>query len=328
MRKLNRSGPLVLILVFAGAPTFAEQRPDADAGIRILSWNITDDAFVAEAVEFQSLLRWADPDIVLLDQVSPLADIDELHAGLANLQPGDDGPWYVSVGTSGGRQRDVIASRAPQEALPEFSTIIPYPDADKRNILARVSDVHRSYTDYSMDYGIPVNAAIIVIDGKRLLTVIFDLQCCGDGPDSWPEYRRQVEAREIRQRIEQVLERTTVDSLVIAGDFNLVHGMAAAQILNKPYPICSDDLSPAELYRPESDANWTWDGRGMPFPNGRLDFQFYCPDSLQMLSGFILDSEGLAPETLQKLELKSDTSKRTGRHRPLLAEYLWKHGQP
>ena len=315
---------IVLMFALVSASALADEGPARDATIRIMSWNITGDAFVAEPREFQSLLRWADPDIVLLDEVSPSADVHELHAALANLQPSNDERWYVSVGTSGGRQRDVIASRAPQEALPEFSEMIPYPDADKRSILARMSDVHRSYSDFSMEYGIPVNAAIVVIDGKRLLAVIVDLQCCGDGPDGWAEYRRQVEAREIRQRIEQVLERTTVDGLVIAGDFNLVIGMAAAQILNKPYRICSDDLSPAELNRPDSDANWTWDGRGMPFPNGRLDFQFYCADSLQMRSGFILDSEGLTPETLQKFGLESDTSARTGRHRPLLAEYVWR----
>lgn len=316
------------MFAFVSASALADEGSAGGASIRILSWNITGDAFAAEPQEFQSLLRWADPDIVLLDEVSPSADIKELHAALADLHPGDDERWYVSIGASGGRQRDVIASRAPLEALPEFSEMVPYPDADKRYIQANMSDEHRSYSDFSMDHGIPVNAAIVVIDGKRLLMVIVDLQCCGDGPDSWPEYRRQVEAREIRRRIEQVLERTTVDSVVIAGDFNLVNGMAAAQILSEPYGICPDGLSTAELYHPESDANWTWDGRGMPFPNGRLDFQFYCAESVQILSGFILNSESLTPEALQTLELESDTSARTGRHRPLLAEYTWKHDQP
>lgn len=315
---------ILFLLAFVSSCAFVEQHSDSNTGIRVLSWNIRGSAFVAQPKEFGSLLRWADPDIVLLDEVSPSADVKELHKALADLRPDDDGPWYVSVGASGGRQRDVIASRAPLELLPEFSAIVPYPDADKRYILASMSDEQRSYSDFSMDHGIPVNAAIVVIDGKRLLTVIVDLQCCGDGPDSWPEYRRQVEAREIRRRIEQVLERTAVDTLVIAGDFNLVNGMAAAQILSEPYGICPDGLSTAELYHPESDANWTWDGRGMSFPNGRLDFQFYCPESLQILSGFILDTESLTPEALEKLGLESDMSAKTGRHRPLLAEYDWR----
>jgi hypothetical protein len=47
----------------------------------------------------------------------------------------------------------------------------------------------------------------------------------------------------------------------------------------------------------------------MPFPNGRLDFQFYCSDTLDMRSGFVLESDAAAE---------------TGRHRPLVAEYGWK----
>ena len=314
---------IVLTLAFASASSLADERPAANSGMRILSWNISDDAFVAEPEEFQSLLRWADPDIVLLDEVSPSADVEKLHIALDHLRPGDDETWHINVGASGGRQRDIIASRAPQEALPEFSSMIPYPGADRHYILEHMTDRERANPDWSMDFGIPVNAIIILTGGKRLLTVIADLQCCGDDPESWQEYRRRVEAREIRRLIEQVIERTAVDGLIIAGDLNLVNGSAPATILRESYRNCHAGLSAAELYHPDNVANWTWDGRGMPFPNGILDFQFYCPESFEMRSGFILDTETLAPEALRKHGLESDTSKRTGRHRPLVAEYGW-----
>jgi hypothetical protein len=315
---------IVLALAFTSALALADDGPDTDAAVRILSWNISDDAFVAEPEIFQSLLRWADPDIVLLDEVSPSADIAQLRVALEGLRPGENETWHISVGASGGRQRDAIASRKPQEALPEFSSMIPYPDVDQTYILEHMSDLHRSFSDFSMDEGIPAHAAIVITNGRRLLIVVVDLQCCGDGPDGWPEYRRQVEAREIRRRIEQVLERTAVDGLIIAGDFNLVHGSVPAAILNKPYRMCHEDLRAAELYHPDNVANWTWDGRGMPFPFGILDFQFYCPESLELRSGFILDTESLAPDALEKYGLESDSSTRTGRHRPLIAEYGWK----
>ena len=273
---------VVLTLAFASASALADERPVAEEEFRILSWNISNDAFENEPEEFLSLLRWADPDIVLLDEVTPRADIGKLTMALAALQPGDDASWSVNVGVSGGRQRDVIATRLPQDTLPEFSTIVPYPEADRHYILEHMSDWQRKNPHLSMDFGIPVNAAIIFTGGKRLLTVITDLQCCGDDAESWQEYRRRVEAREIRRLIEQVLERTVVDGLVIAGDFNLVTGSAPAVILKEPYGICDEGLSAAELNHPESDVDWTWDGRGMPFPSGRLDFQFYCPQSLEM----------------------------------------------
>jgi hypothetical protein len=62
----------------------------------------------------------------------------------------------------------------------------------------------------------------------------------------------------------------------------------------------------------------------MPFPSGMLDFQLYDSQQLKMLSGFILDTEYLPPETLRQHALKSGMSGRTGRHRPLLVEYGWK----
>ena len=50
---------VVLVLALASPMALAE-------GLRILSWNISYSAFEEEAEEFQSLLQWADPDIVLL----------------------------------------------------------------------------------------------------------------------------------------------------------------------------------------------------------------------------------------------------------------------
>jgi endonuclease/exonuclease/phosphatase family metal-dependent hydrolase len=302
MRTAIRSFVFVLALALASPMALAE-------GLRVLSWNITSNAFDEEAEEFQLLLQWADPDIVLLDEVHPSVALDGLHIALTTLRPDEDETWHVSYGASGGRQRDIIASRAPQEAVPEFSSMIPYPEEDRRYIHERMSDRERAFTNLTMDNGIPVNAAIVLVSGRRLLAVITDLQCCGDDPESWQEYRRQVEAREIRQRIEQVLERTNVDGLIIAGDFNLVTGLVAAEVLNEPYEICPGGLSTAELYHPDGISNWTWDGSGMPFPNGRLDFQYYCADTLEMRSGFVLENE---------------TVGETGRHRPLVAEYGWK----
>ena len=324
MNAVIRSLLIVLTLAFASSLVLADEHAAVESGFRILSWNISDNAFEEEPKEFLSVLRWADPDIVLLDEVSPSANLDDLHAALSALRPGDDDAWHISVGASGGRQRDIIASRAPLEALPEFSSIIRYPEEDRSYILEHMSGWQRENSDLSMDFGIPVNAAIILTGGKRLLTVIADLQCCGDDPESWQEYRRQIEAREIRRLITQVLERTVVHGLVIAGDFNLVNGIAPAVILNEPYRICPEGLKTAELYHPDGIAKWTWDGRGMPFPSGTLDFQYYCTQSLETRSGFVLDPENLAPKELEQLGLDSEAVKRTGRHRPLVAEYSWK----
>ena len=314
-------------IVLVGACTSASGAEDeprtVDEPIRILSWNISDDAFVSEPRAFESLLLWANPDVVLLDEVDPAADPGDLVNALAVIRPDEDLSWNVDVGASGGRQRCIVASRGPLEPLNEFSSIVPYPEQDKRRILEDMSPKERANPDWSMEGGIPVNGALIQASGRRLLTVVADLQCCGDGPGSWQEFRRRVEAREIRQLIRQVLKRISVDGVVFAGDFNMVNSTFPMALLTGPYPQPHSGLIPAELYHADGATTWTWDGRRTPFPSNTLDYQLYGPHALEMRSGFILDTEGISAEMRQQLELDIDATMRTGRHRPLLVEYGW-----
>jgi len=324
MRFFNKSGWVVLLTSFAIALSLVDVFATTDEKFRILSWNISNDAFVAEQPDFRSLLRWGDPDVVLLDEVAPSADPVELIKALTGLRSGNDNAWNVNFGKSGGRQRGVIVSRAQQERLPEFSAIVPYPDEGRQRILALVPPRKLSTVDRGMNDGIPVNGAVILIGDRRLLVLITDLQCCGDGPESWEELRRRVEASEIRRLIGQILKRTPVDGIVFAGDFNLVESTFPMALLTGPYPLPHSGLIPAELYHPDGATTWTWDGRGTPFPSDTLDYQLYGPRGLKMRSGFILDTEKLPPDVLERYELQSRTARRTGSHRPLVVEYSWK----
>ena len=126
---------IVLSVLFVAALLTAGGLAADDETIRILSWNISGDAYVAEPKEFGALLHWAGPDVVLLDEVSPSADESQLRNALKVLSPGDDTAWHINFGESGGRQRNVIASRASQESLPEFSGIVPYPGEGRQRIL-------------------------------------------------------------------------------------------------------------------------------------------------------------------------------------------------
>jgi hypothetical protein len=200
---------------------------------------------------------------------------------------------------------------------------MPYPEADKRRILESMSEADRANPSWSMEHGIPVNGAVVQTGDRRLLVVVADLQCCGDGPESWQEFRRRVEAREIRRRIRQFLEQNPVDGVVFAGDFNLVNSTFPMALLAGPYPQPHSGLIPAELYHSDGSTTWTWDGRRTPFPSNTLDYQLYGPNGLEMRSGLILDSEGISSELRGKLRLDIDSSQRTGRHRPLVVEYRW-----
>ena len=289
-----------------------------------MSWNISDDAFVSRPTEFSSLLRRADPDVLLLDEVAPAADVEKLRNVLDGLQAGDEAGWHINYGVSGGRQRGVIASRMALEALPEFLSTIPYPENAGQHISKRMSEHDRARTIWTMEGGIPVNGAVVLMGNRRLLVVVADLQCCGDGPGSWQEYRRRIEMQEIRRLIRQVIARTQVDGVIVAGDFNLIHSAIPLVILAGPYEGAHPGLIPAEIYHLDGSTSWTWDGRGTPYPSRALDFQLYSPRSLTVRQGLILDSEDFPAEELEQYGLQPGTSGLLSDHRPLVVEYAWR----
>lgn len=314
----------ILLPLLGAGVAHAQNLPAASpAHFRVLSWNVSDDAFVAEERAFQSLLSWADPDIVLLDEVTPSIEPDDLGRSLTTLRPRSPADWEINVGASGGRQRCVIASRWPQERVPEFAAVVPYPDADRQYLQHRMSASDLEYANFGMDGGIPVNAAVVLVGGRRLLTVIADLQCCGGDQDSWQEYRRRAEVREIRRLVRQVLRRTVVDGVVVAGDLNVVNGPLPLVLLAGPYTPRHPGLIAAEVYQPDGLAAWTWDGRRTPFPSSTLDYQLYDPRSLAPRLGLILDTEHLLNDELTQYGLDVGTSATTGRHRPLVVDYGW-----
>lgn len=295
--------------------------PSPDESVTILSWNISGDAFESARAEFDAILRWARPDIILLDEVSPSASLDVLSDSLGRLTPGTR--WQIQRSESGGRQRAVIASTFDLDPAAAFGGIVEYDAATRDAILRTMSDGERSNPKFALDAGLAVAAAFVAAPGGRLLVLSVDFECCGDGPASWPEVRRRAEARMLRQRIRQVLGNGDIDGVVLAGDFNLVESTFAMSIIAGPYPRPVAGLIPAELYHPDGASTWTWDGRGTPFPSDVLDFQFYSAAQLRVVRGGVLDVESLPTADIEALGLTAESLKRTGRHRPLLVEYAW-----
>jgi endonuclease/exonuclease/phosphatase (EEP) superfamily protein YafD len=169
--------------------------------------------------------------------------------------------------------------------------------------------------------GIPVNGAIVTTGGHRLLVVVVDLQCCGGAEDDWQEDRRQVEAREIRKLINQVLALRKVDATIIAGDLNTVGTRVPVELLLGLNKDQRPGLSEAEILHFGGQANWTWDGRGTPFPSSILDYQLYDASGLQIQEAYVFDTEDLDPQALETLGLQAGDSNQLSRHRPLVVEY-------
>jgi len=334
LRTIGKAWPAVLccgVLALAGSGVAvwgAQSRGDgaaADAGdgVRVLSWNVSDDAFVRDPAGFRAMLTRADADILLFDEVGPETTETQLRAALAGRRREGSDDWHVAFGRSGGRQRGVIVSRQPLERLPELSEAVPYPASDRDRIHKRMVAADGDRPGYSMDGGIPVNGAILKFGDRRLLVVILDLQCCGEDPAGWEEERRRVETGEIRARIDQVLKRTKVDGVIVAGDLNLVSTPLPLVILSGPYPLPHAGLIAADLRQLDGAETWTWDGRGSPFPSRPMDFVLYSPNALRLRSGFILDSADLARAELDRLGLKPDSASRLSQHLPLVTEFVW-----
>lgn len=317
---------LVILLtacVSAGPP------PKTSSGFTVLSWNISGDAFASHPHEFRALLAYANPDIVLLDEVDPNTTAAQL---LAVLPPRESGShqdtvtnaWHISFGKSGGRQRGVIASREPLEELQEFAEVVHYPGDARRQILQRMSPTDQVRWGPSMDSGIAVNGAIVLTGGRRLLVVITDLECCGDDPESWAELKRRVEAKEIRRVIRHIVQRVPIDGIVLAGDFNLVSTAIPLVLMTGPYDTPHSSLIAAELYHRDGVTTWTWDGRGTPFPSRPLDFQVYGPNALRIAQGTVLDTEDITVSLLETHGLEAEWSIKLSNHRPLVVEYWWR----
>jgi endonuclease/exonuclease/phosphatase family metal-dependent hydrolase len=315
-----------LALLTACASTDKLQK--SSPSTRVLSWNVSGNAFVAHPNEFKTLLTYAAPDIVLLDEVDPLTSVAQLRQALpapraSEGQESSKDLWYISFGTSGGRQRGVIASRQPIEELPEFAGTVAYPENARRLIMQRMPASDLAKFASRMDDGIAVNGAIVSSDAGRLLVVIADLECCGDDPSSWAELKRRVEAKEIRRVVREVLSRSAVDAIVLAGDFNLVSTAIPLALMTGPYSSPHSGLIAAELYHEDGLTTWTWDGRGTPFPSRALDYQLFSPRTLSVEEGLILDTEDWSAEKLAQHDLGRDTTKTLSRHRPLVVQYLW-----
>lgn len=312
-------------LLLALGACVGTESPPVDDSFRVLAWNVSDSAFVQDPAAFGAMIRQAGADVLLLDEVSPGTTDVQLRRALEGFGAGTGGEWQVDFGRSGGRQRGVIVSRMPLEPVPEFADTVPYPEPDRQRLYDGMVQAGQLRPNYSMDGGMPVHGAIVRVGSRRLLVVTTDLQCCAADPRSWQEDRRRVETRELRRRITQVVERTDVDGIILAGDFNAVSTPLPLVIASGPYPAPHRGLIAAELFHLDGSETWTNRPRpSSPFWPQALDFLLYTPHALDLVEGYVLDTEDLPAAELESLGLEPGTAHSLSSHRPLVAEFVWR----
>jgi endonuclease/exonuclease/phosphatase (EEP) superfamily protein YafD len=289
-----------------------------DTELRVLAWNVARN-FFHDNDAFQRVLRAVDADLLILDEMPEGVSADMIADGL----PEGDTPWQAVYGSGGGpHQRASIAARVPLQRIPGFDRLA-YPRARIEDWLQSVPAQAQPHVRASLEAGVAAVAAVVEIEDRRLLVVGLDLQCCGDSADSPQEQRRRFESRAIRGAIDAVADSLKVDAVLVGGDFNTVQGDAPVTLMQRGASVPISLREADARHRGDGAADWTWDGRGTPFPSRQLDYLLHS-DRLRVVQAQIFDSEDLAPEQQKALHLDSELSRSLSEHRPVVVDFAWR----
>ncbi|HEX3867040.1 MAG TPA: endonuclease/exonuclease/phosphatase family protein [Gemmatimonadaceae bacterium] len=285
---------------------------------RVLEWNVSDSAWSTHSAEARAVLRHADPDVLVLAQVTPGLDA-ELRRMLNGLRGPRDTVWFISSRQNDPYETTIIAARDTIREVPEFQRLT-FADTGMLGTLAALPSGRGAPAKRDSVSDVHANAGLVRVNGAWTLIVGVHLTCCGT-PTDWREYRRQLGAGEIRRAIMRVLSRVTPAGVVVAGDMNLVAGAAALDTLlgiARRAPL--GPMRRADARQPDGWTDWTWDGRGTAFNGGRLDNLIYSSGTLTAARATVWDTELMPPDTLSAHGLTPETSKNINRHRPVVVD--------
>jgi hypothetical protein len=292
--------------------------PSTAATFRVLEWNVSDSAWLTHGDASRAVLRHADPDVIVLAQVTPHLDAD-LRRMLRGLRGPGDTTWFISSRQNDSYEATIIAARDSVRELPEFA-LLTFPDTGTLGRLATFPTGTGAPAKRDSVIDVHTNGAMVRVGGSWMLVVGVHLTCCGT-PTDWREYRRQLGAVMVRRAVMRVLSHTKPVGIVITGDMNLVAGAASLDtLLGTARRAPLGPMRRAEALQPDGWTDWTWDARGTAFNGGRLDNLIYSSGSLDVARATVWDTEFMAADTLSAHGLTPETSKTINRHRPVVVD--------
>lgn len=316
-------GPFLLDAPEARAARSAREplsltRP-AGVDVRVLAWNVGDRAPAARPAPFRRILRAADADVILLDEINPALD----EAALRDLLPSGES-WTIVLGTGGGRQRTAVASRLPLTPSSRLARVA-WPDSASALLgLPMPAQVRRDLEDGPVD-GLPAVGAVGTVGSLRVLYVPVDLSCCGRA-GSAEDRARTIAAAALNEAIRAALEAGEADAAVVGGDLNLVGSTMPLEVLRAGLDSGGQDLRAANLVTPDRRTFSTWRSPG-PFAPGRLDWVLYPASALEQVGGMVLDVALLAAEERTARGLLEDDAQVTD-HLPLVVDLALRRDEP
>ncbi len=303
-----------------GAPAAGATDPllrSAGAAFRVLSWNVAGTAMLNRPEPFRRILAALAPDLILFDEVSSRSSAATVSRLLGE-------GWRALFGATGGRQRGVIASRAPLAPVPAMLNI-QYPRQQRDALVALAPDARlRERMAEDNAAGAPTVGAIAEAAGRRLLVAPIDLQCCGGRPGGPADRLRQLEVESIHRGVAEALRAEQPDGVLVAGDFNLVASRAPLDQMIAGLDPAGGDLAIAQPLHLDGLAAYTWSSPGSPFPPGRLDYLLYSRSSLRVVRSFVFRTSDLAPAWLRIHGLAVSDSEAASDHLPIAADFAWR----
>lgn len=290
------------------------------ADFRILCWNVSRNKMFETPKAFGRILVALRPDVIILDEVSDKGSLEKVRAIISEAFLSND--WNVYFGPGGSDQRTVVATRQPLAGAAAFSPVT-WPEGALEELAAmRTGPDALDKTRTSLGGSVPAGGALVTMGARSLLVAGVDLHCCG-GQQTIEDRRRMVEARAVNAAAASTAASSSVDAVIIAGDFNLVGDPAvlaiAAEGLDKGQP-----LSRARALQLDGMTDATWANPDEPFVPGRLDHILYSASSLELLRAFVFDSSDLSGRWLAYNGLSAEDSRGASDHMPVVADFRWK----
>ena len=204
---------------------------------RLVTWNVSGQSFYDHPDAFARVLGGLDPHVIVLDELPGSIQSHELEAFFQRDELTRLGEWALALGTSGGRQKTVVASTLPLEPEPLLLNV-PYPADSLRRLASETPDsTWTAHLEREGEVGLSAAGAWVEIAGVPTLVVGADLQ--SRGHDGSPFDRlREVQASALLEPTREALaSRPTAlggasPGLIVAGDFNLVGSPQPARAID------------------------------------------------------------------------------------------------
>jgi endonuclease/exonuclease/phosphatase family metal-dependent hydrolase len=270
--------------------------------LRVVSWNVEFASIVKEPDAALRVLAALDPDVVLLQELTddaPAAELEELFSRLPS-RPGRQPatPWRAVIGRPGGDLRSGVMSRLPMTASGHAEPILQQSQGDR---------------------SVRTAAAVVEVDGARVLVVSAHLKCCGRMGDRSDQTRGE-EVAAIGAALRRAIAGGEADAIVIGGDLNLVGGRGPLDALVRGNDADGSDLAVASPFQLDGRSNATWSDPRQPFVPGRLDYLLYGDVALVATGAFILDGEDVAERWRRASGLEPTDVAQVSDHMPVVLD--------